>query len=211
MVYLKWRAYLCVKFMENILEIVSLVRLLRVKQFKKLLDKLGLHKLLERLNVDTVVYDELEEKLVNALQVGPGGVNLLVLLNARLREAKIRLFDVGEGPEDIALNHVHGFLYVGQDHLNDEFLVGGELFLELGNHVHALLLRLLVLLVVLVVVDLGADSQAAQVALLGVLAGQGDAVLAGSLGGGRRRARRRLRSRGCRLRARFLGVLLQTH
>lgn len=78
---------LCVQLVQNVLQIVAFVRLLRVKELKELLDELRLHKSLKRLNIDAIVDNELKEELVDALQGWPRGVNFLLLVNTGLSES----------------------------------------------------------------------------------------------------------------------------
>ena len=50
---------------------------------------------LELLDLDRLVYDELEEKFVNALEVRPSGVHLLLLIDASFGKVKIAFPDAG--------------------------------------------------------------------------------------------------------------------
>lgn len=67
--------------MQDVLQVVSLDGLFRIEQFEELLYKLWCNIDLEGFNVYGFIYDKLEEELVNSLEVGPGGVHFIFLLN----------------------------------------------------------------------------------------------------------------------------------
>ena len=129
--------YLGVKLVENVLEVVAFDGLLRVEKVKELLDELGRHVDFEGADLNRLVDNQLKEKLVDTLEVGPRGVHLFFLIDSRLSEVQIALLDVGQGAEDVLLNHLHDLVEVGDDHAHDVFLVLKHL-LELGNGVEAL-------------------------------------------------------------------------
>lgn len=60
-------AYLGVELVENVLEVVTLDRLLRVEKIEELLDELGSDEDLELLDLDRFVDNELQEELVDTL------------------------------------------------------------------------------------------------------------------------------------------------
>ena len=86
--------YLCVQFMKNILQIVSFHGFFRVEQFQEFLYKLGCDVDLERTDLNGFVDDKLKEKLIDSLEVWPGWVHLLLLVNTSLRETKVGFFDI---------------------------------------------------------------------------------------------------------------------
>ena len=121
----KWDddAYLGVEFVENVLEVVTLDRLLRVEEIEEFLDELGRDVDFEGTHFDRLVDNELKEELVDSLEVGPGGVHLLLLVDTGLGEVQIALLNVGQGSENIFLNHLHHFVEVGDDDTHHVFLV----------------------------------------------------------------------------------------
>jgi hypothetical protein len=108
-------SYLGVEFVKNILEVVSLDGLLRIKQFEELLHKLRRNVNLQGLNVDSFINNELEEELVNSLEVGPRRVYFVFRFNTSLRNPQILFFHTGERPEDVFLDHLHDLVKIGQD------------------------------------------------------------------------------------------------
>jgi len=70
----------------------------------------------EALDFDRFVDDELEEKLVDSLEVGPGGIHLFFLVNTSFSEVQIAFLHVGQGTEDVLLDHLHDFVQVRDDH-----------------------------------------------------------------------------------------------
>ena len=95
---------------------------------------------LERAHLDRLVDDELEEELVNTLQVRPGGVHLLLLIDTCLCKVQIALLDVWEWAEDVFLDHLHHFVKVWDDHAHHIFLVL-EHGLKLSDGVESLSLQ----------------------------------------------------------------------
>ena len=65
--HLSARDQLGVELVQDILEVVTLDRLLRIEQVKELLHELRCDIHLERANLHRLVDDELEEELINAL------------------------------------------------------------------------------------------------------------------------------------------------
>lgn len=122
--------------MQDVLEVVAFHGLLRVEQLEEVLHELRGHVHLERAHLDGLVDHELEEELVNALEVGPRGVHLLLLVDAGLSEAEVGLLDVGEGAEDVLLDHLHDLVQVGDDQAGHVLLVLEHL-LQLLNGVQA--------------------------------------------------------------------------
>ena len=85
----KTKTYLGVKFVKNVLQIVSLDRFFRVEKFKEFLDELRSHVDFERAHLNRFVDNELQEEFVDSLEVGPGWVHLFLLVNTGLREAEV--------------------------------------------------------------------------------------------------------------------------
>ena len=109
--------------MENVFEVVTFNAFLGVEKLEEVLHELGSHVDLEGANFNRLVDNELEEEFIDALEVGPCGVHFFLLINSGLLEAEVALFDVGEGTEDVLLNHLHHFVQVGNDQRGDVFLV----------------------------------------------------------------------------------------
>ena len=133
-------AYLGVELVENVLEVVTLDRLLRVEQIEELLDELGSDEDLELLDLDRFVDNELQEELVDTLQVGPGGVHFFLLIDTGFGEVQIALFHARQRTENVLLNHLHDFIDVGKDDADDIFLVCEQL-LDLLDGVETLRLE----------------------------------------------------------------------
>ena len=108
-------AYLGIEFVKDVFEVVSFDGLFGVEELEELLHELGSHVDFERLHVDCLVDHQLQEELVNALQVWPSGVHLILLLNTCLREAKISLFHIRKRAENILLDHLHDLIKVWND------------------------------------------------------------------------------------------------
>ncbi len=104
------------------------------------MDELGGHINLEGLDIDCFVDDKLEEEFVDALNVGPGRVHFILLFYTCFTEAKVRFLDVRQGSEDVALNHLHHFIEVGNDKSGHVLLVSEHL-LELIDGVEPLSLK----------------------------------------------------------------------
>ena len=105
--HLSARNQLGVELVQDILEVVTLYRLLRIEQVKELLHELRRDIDLERADLDGFIDDELEEELIYALQVGPRWIHLFFLVNTSFSEIQVALFHVRKGTEDVFLNHLH--------------------------------------------------------------------------------------------------------
>ena len=105
--HLSARNKLGVELVQDILEVVTLYRLLRIEQVKELLHELRRDIDLERADLDGFIDDELEEELIYALQVGPRRIHLFFLINTSFSEIQVALFHVRKGTEDVFLNHLH--------------------------------------------------------------------------------------------------------
>lgn len=113
--------------MEDVLQVVSFNALLRVEQFKELLNELRSDEDLKLTDLNGLVDNKLEEELVDTLEVWPGGIHFFVLIDARLRKTKVGLLDVGQWSEDVLLDHRHHLLNVWNDQLGHVLLVGEHL------------------------------------------------------------------------------------
>jgi hypothetical protein len=108
---------------KNVLEVITLDTFLGVKQLKEVLYELGSHVDLQGTNFDGLVNNKLKEELVDTLEVGPCGIHLLFLINSCLLEAEVALLHVGQGTENVFLNHLHHLVEVGNNQRGDVFLV----------------------------------------------------------------------------------------
>jgi hypothetical protein len=82
-------AYLGVELVEDVLEVVAFDGLLGVEKFEEILDELRCHVDFERADLDGLVDDELKEKFVDALQVGPRGIHFFFLVNTCLSHTQV--------------------------------------------------------------------------------------------------------------------------
>lgn len=108
--------------MQDILEVVALLWQLRIEQFQELLNELSRNIRLDQLRVYLVTDDYGEEEFVDALQMGPGWVDVRYLLHTRLRVVHA-LFDARQWAEYVSLYHVHDLIQVRHNKLSDQFLV----------------------------------------------------------------------------------------
>lgn len=136
----KLAAYLSVKLVKNVFEVVTLDRLLRVEKIEELLDELRCNKDLELLDLNRFVNHELQEELVDALQVGPGGVHFFLLIDTGLSEVQIAFLYTGQRTENVLLNHLHDLIDVGENDADNIFLVCEQL-LDLLDGVETLRLE----------------------------------------------------------------------
>jgi hypothetical protein len=104
-----------VELMQDVLEIVSLDGLLGIEKLEELLDKLNGDINLQLLDINRLIDDELQEKLIDTLKVRPGGIDLILLLDTGLRELEVGLLDVGQGTENVLLNHGHNVVQMRND------------------------------------------------------------------------------------------------
>ena len=70
----------------------------------------------------------------------PSWIHLLLLVNTRLGEVQIALLDVGQGPENVLFDHLHGLVHVVDDDAHDRLLVGQH-HLQLVDGVQPLCLK----------------------------------------------------------------------
>lgn len=144
-----------VKPVQDILQVLSLFRLLRVKQLQELLDELVRDEGLEALHIGGVVDNQLEEKLVDRLQVWPGRVhdNFFFLDTHLVRPALLHHW---ERTENILLDHFHNSVEVWNHEVDDVVLVGQQVA-ELGDVLESLVLLGDHLVVVVEIEDLAAE------------------------------------------------------
>lgn len=147
-----------VELMKDVLEVVSLDGLLGVEELEELLHELDCNINLQLLDINRLVDDELQEEFVNTLQVRPGGVHLIFLLDTSLRELQVGLLDVGQRTEDVLLNHGHDIIQVRNDQRSDRLLIL-EKRLHFVDSIQSLSLTLNITRLVLIVVGALADKQ----------------------------------------------------
>jgi hypothetical protein len=78
------KIYLGVEFVKDVLQVVALNAFLRVKQFEELLDELRGNEHFELTDLNRLVDNELQKEFVNSLQMRPGGIHLLILIDTSL-------------------------------------------------------------------------------------------------------------------------------
>ena len=98
---------LCIKLVQNVLEVVAFHRFFSVQQVEELLHELGRDVDLQLTDLNRLIDHKLEEEFVNALKVGPSGVHFFLLLHTCLRKVQIALLDIGKRSENILFNHLH--------------------------------------------------------------------------------------------------------
>lgn len=148
-----------IKLVQDVFEVVSLHIFLRIEQLQELLHKLRCNVRLEALHIASLIDDKLKEEFINALKMGPGGINFLLLFNTSLGERKTRvLLDVGKRSEDVLLNHLHHLVKIRNDELDDAslFLKKG---LQLAYGVDSFRLAFDVLGLVVVIVNFHANLE----------------------------------------------------
>ena len=72
--------------MKDILEVVTFDGFLTVEKFEEFLDELRRDVHLQWADFDTLVDHQLQEELVDALQMGPSGIHILLSLDTGLWE-----------------------------------------------------------------------------------------------------------------------------
>lgn len=115
---------LSIEPMENILQVLSLSGLFRVKQLEKLLDERRGDVNLKGLDVSAIIDDQLKEELVDRLQMRPSWVRqCLFLLHVHALPGKTLLLENGEGSEDVLLNHVDDQVQMRNDDCGHAVLI----------------------------------------------------------------------------------------
>jgi len=108
---------------ENVLKIVTLYRLLGVEELKELLHELWGHIDLQAPDLNSFIDHKLQEELIDPLEMRPGGVGLLLLLDTSLRQSKIVFLNIGERPKDILFDHGHYIIKMGYNKRHHCFLI----------------------------------------------------------------------------------------
>lgn len=78
---------LSIKLMENVLQVVSLDRLFRIKELQEFLDKLWGDIHFQRSHFNSFIYNELEEEFIDTLKMWPGWINLIFSFYTCFRES----------------------------------------------------------------------------------------------------------------------------
>ena len=99
--------------------------------------KLGGNIEFQLLDFDGLVDDELKEKLVNSLKMGPCWVHLLLLVNTCLSKIELLFVNTGEWAENVLFNHLHSLVHIVNYHADNNLLVGQH-HLQLVNCVQSL-------------------------------------------------------------------------
>lgn len=133
--------------MEDVFQVVALDGLLAIEEFQELLNKLWGDIDLQGFDIHGLVDHQLEEELIDTLDVWPGGIHLILLLDTCLRESEVGLLHIGQGAEDILLNHLHDLVEVGDDQGGHVFLVAEHL-LKLIYGIKPLGLFIIILLII---------------------------------------------------------------
>ena len=94
-----------------------------MEQVEELLYELGRDIDLQLTDLNRLIDDELEEKFVNALKVGPSGIHFFLLLHTSLCEVQIALLDIGKGTENVLFNHLHDKVQSGYNNTYDVLLI----------------------------------------------------------------------------------------
>jgi len=109
--------------MKNIFEVIALDRLLRVEQIEEFLHELWRNIALKLLDFDRLVDDKLQEELVNTLQVWPGWVHLLLLVDASFSKVELVFVDAWKRSKDVLFNHLYRYVEAGNNGAHCDFLV----------------------------------------------------------------------------------------
>ena len=91
---MKNSTYLGVKLVKDVLQVVTLDRLLRIEKVEELLHELGRDVDLERADFHGFIDNKLQEKLVDTLQMRPCWVHFLLLVDTSLRKVQVALLNV---------------------------------------------------------------------------------------------------------------------
>ena len=91
---MKNSTYLGVKLVKDVLQVVTLDRLLRIEKVEELLHELRCDVDLERSDLHGFIDNKLQEKLVDTLQMRPGWVHFFLLVDTSLRKVQIALLNI---------------------------------------------------------------------------------------------------------------------
>lgn len=78
------KAYLCIKLMKDVLQVVTLNTFFGIEQFKELLDELRGNEDLELADLNGLIDYKLQKEFIDSLQVWPSGIHFLILVDTRL-------------------------------------------------------------------------------------------------------------------------------
>ena len=78
------KAYLCIKLVKDVLQVVTLDTFFGIEQFKELLDELRGNEDLELADLNGLIDYKLQKEFVDSLQVWPSGIHFLILVDTRL-------------------------------------------------------------------------------------------------------------------------------
>ena len=104
------RNQLGVELVEYVLEEVAFDSLFSIEQIEEFLNELRSHVDFKSSDLDSLTHDQLEEKLIDSTEMGPGRVDVFFLLDTSLSEVKIAAFDVGKRSKDVLLDHSHDLI-----------------------------------------------------------------------------------------------------
>lgn len=107
-----------VESVKDVFEVFAFFGLFRVEKFQKVLNEFLGDKGFQGSHIGSVIYNQLEEKLVNRLEVRPGGVNGKFFFAEAHFSWDWSFLDHGKGSEHILLDHFDDLVEVG-DHLVD--------------------------------------------------------------------------------------------
>ena len=112
-----------VKFMEDVLQIISLDWFFGVEEFQEFLHELRSHVNLQRSNLNCFVDDKLQEKLIDTLQMWPGWLDFIFGFDTSFRKLKIGLLEIRQWSKYVLLDHGHDIVQVRNDETDDCLLV----------------------------------------------------------------------------------------
>jgi hypothetical protein len=78
------KAYLCIKLVKDVLQVVTLDTFFGIEQFKELLDELRGNEDLELADLNGLIDYKLQKEFIDSLQVWPSGIHFLILVDTRL-------------------------------------------------------------------------------------------------------------------------------
>ena len=104
------RDQLGVELVEYVLEEVAFDSLFSIEQIEEFLNELRGNVDFKGSDLDSLTHDQLEEKLIDSTEMGPGRVDVFFLFDTSLSEVEIAAFDVGKRSEDVLLDHSHDLI-----------------------------------------------------------------------------------------------------
>ena len=109
--------------MKDIFEIVALDGLLSIEQVEEFLHERGCYVDFELSDLYSIIHNQIKEKLVDFLQMGPGRVHIFFLLDTSLSKVELSAPNIGQRTEDVFLNHLHDRIKIWEDYSLYAFLV----------------------------------------------------------------------------------------